>query len=132
MAVSKSAVTLAAFHNNETGRIRIHAEGCSHTLREIKAHNSLPITFTTESMLGMVRAIKAKGIRSSDLYFLPCVGVPESFAILSPAGDRVSAASSRKAASKATGRIKRAARQELAQAINGLSLFARQMMDAQN
>lgn len=128
--VSKSAVTLAAFVNNETGAIRIHAAGCSHTLRETRRHG-LPITFTTESTLGMVREIKRNGIRSNDLYFLGCVGVPESFAILSPNGDKVSTASSRKAASKATGRIKRQARQEIADALNGMSVFARQMLEAQ-
>lgn len=128
---SKSAVTLAAFVNNETGAIRIHADNCSHSLRETRRYG-MPVIFSTESTLGMVRHLKSKGIRSNDLYFLGCVGVPESFAILAPNGDRVSAASSRKAASKAAGRINRQARQELAQAIQGLSTFARQLMDAQN
>ena len=128
---SKSAVTLAAFVNKENESIRIHADGCSHTLRETRQYG-LPIIATVESTLGMVRAIKKHGVRSRDLYFLGCVGVPESFAILAPNGERVSASSSRKGAVSATGRIKREARQELARTIQGLSVFARQLMDAQN
>jgi hypothetical protein len=126
--MSNSRVSLAAFVKSDES-IRIHAAGCSHTLRETRLHG-MPIVMETESRLGLIRALKAQGIRSNDLYFLQCIGVPESFAILAPNGERVSAASSRKAATKASGRIRREARQELAQAINGLSTFARQMMDS--
>lgn len=127
---SKSAVTLAAFVTSDE-KIRIHAADCSHSQREARKHG-MPIVAPVESCLGLVRILKAQGIRSNDMYFLGCVRVPESFAILAPNGERVSGASSRKAAVQATGRIKRQARQELAQAIQGLSTFARQMMDAQN
>lgn len=128
---SKSAVTLAAFVNKENESIRIHAAGCSHTLRETRQYG-MPITAAVESTLAMVRVLKGHGVRSSDLYFLGCVGVPESFAILAPNGERLSSASTRKAASKATGRIKGEARRELITALNSLSVFARQLMDAQN
>lgn len=124
-----STVTLAAFVTGDE-TIRVHAAGCSHTLRETRAHGT-GVLVAVESQLGLIRELKRKGIRSNNLYFLGCVGVPEAFAILSPAGEPVSMASSRQGAVKASGRIKREARQELAAAIGKLSVFARQMMDAQ-
>jgi hypothetical protein len=123
--------TLNAYVNNETGMIRIHAAGCTHALREARLYG-LPIVVRTETQLGLIRALRAEDIRSDDFYFLGCIGVSEAYAILAPNGEAVSVAASRKAATRASARIRREARKEIEQAIANLSPFAQQMLTAQN
>lgn len=123
------AVTLAAFADSKTERVRVHAAGCTHTLREARLYG-MPVNVTVDTQLGLIRALRAKGIRSDDFYFLGCIGVPEAYAIMAPNGEAVSVAATRKAATRASARIRRQAKAELETAIAGLSTFARQMMDA--
>lgn len=122
-----SATTLAAFFLADE-KIRVHSGACSYTIRESKIAGA-PAMIKAESLQGLLMALKRRGIRSNDIHFMPCCGVPEGFDILSPNGEVLKLSTTRQGAARATSRIKREAQQELTATIEGLSAFARQMLD---
>ena len=127
--VNMSATTLAAFFLADE-KIRVHSGACTYTIRESKIAGA-PAMIKAESLQGMIMALKRRGIRSNDIRFMPCCGVPEGFDILSPNGEVLKLSTTRQGARTATNRIKREAVAELTEALENLSAFARQMLDNQ-
>lgn len=116
---------LSAFVSGE--KITVHASGCSHVVRDWRKYGT-PLIKLAESKLGLVRQLKASGIRIDSVRVMPCAGIPEGFWSLTPTGERLRLLSTESGAKTASKRLERQILTEARTAINDMSPYLREML----
>lgn len=118
---------LSAFIN-ENDELTVHSSQCSHVVRNWRKFGQ-PIVTNAESQMGMLRQIKALGIRVSSVRVMGCAGLPEGFWSQTPAGTNLKLLSTREGAHRATQRIKREVSEEWKTTIDNMGPMLREMFD---
>jgi hypothetical protein len=127
--MSKSSLSAFVVEREKMNpEIRVHSSACSYVIRETRK-NGAAVIASAESQIGIRKVIRAKGIRFSGMHFMPCCGVPEGFWIETPKGDPLKLSATRQGARSGTRRIHRLAKAEIDSALNGLSAYAREILD---
>lgn len=108
------------------GHVKIHGASCSHVVRDWRALGT-PIVKSAESQMGVLRQLKAHGIRIDSVRVMPCAGVPEGFWSRTPSGAPLRLLDTEKGAQRATRRIQRMVEDEMSTMIDNMSPYLREM-----
>lgn len=109
------------------GNVRVHAASCSHVVRDWRTLGT-PLVKNAESELGLMRQLKAHGVRIDSVRVMPCTGIPEGFWSRTPSGEPLRLLDTQKGAQRATRRIERLVAAELKTAVDNMSPYLREAL----
>ena len=109
------------------GHVRVHAASCSHVVRDWRALGT-PLVKNAESELGLMRQLKAHGVRIDSVRVMPCAGIPEGFWSRTPSGAPLRLLDTQAGAQRATKRIERLVAAELKTAVDNMSPYLREAL----
>ena len=109
------------------GHVKVHASSCSHVVRDWRVLGT-PLVRNAESEMGLMRQLKAHGIRIDSVRVMPCAGIPEGFWSRTPSGAPLRLLDTQAGAQRATKRIERLVAAELKTAIDNMSPYLREAL----
>jgi hypothetical protein len=114
---------LSAFVKDDA--VTVHSSRCSHVVRDWRKYGQ-PVVANAESEMGLMRQLKALGIRVHSVRVMPCAGLPEGFWSQTPSGAQLKLLSTREGARQATKRIERQVAKEWQGVVNDMSPYLRE------
>src|SRR6478752_5705862 len=109
------------------GNVKIHASTCSHVVRDWRSLGT-PLVKNAESQQGLIRQLKAHGVRIDSVRVMPCAGIPEGFWSRTPSGAPLRLLDTEAGAKRATRRIERLVAAELKTAVDNMSPYLREAL----